>query len=134
MNTVLLERLSVIVDLAEYTNRSQATIALLYIHSYLTTDDIATQGYDFSVRSNLPVGAGLGSSASYSVCLATALLQLNGHLVGLKSAEKKELINLWAFQAEKVIHGNPSGIDNTVSTLGGAVMFKKGERIQPLPG
>lgn len=135
MNTVLLEQLSAIVDLAAHTNRSQATIALFYIHSYLATDDIATQGYDFSVRSNLPVGAGLGSSASYSVCLATALLQLNGHLLGsMETAEQRELINQWAFQAEKVIHGNPSGIDNTVSTLGGAVMFKKGEKIEPLPG
>lgn len=144
MNSTLLEQLSTIVNLAEYTNRSQAAIALLYVHSYLTTDDIFSQGYDFSVRSNLPVGAGLGSSASYSVCLATALLQLNGHLSGargedgtvtpMETAEQRELINQWAFQAEKVIHGNPSGIDNTVSTLGGAVMFKKGEKIQPLPG
>ncbi|KAF9349456.1 Mevalonate kinase [Mortierella sp. NVP85] len=134
MNTTLLQQLAAIVDLAEYTNRSQAAIALLYIHSHLITDDIAVKGYDFSVRSTLPVGAGLGSSASYSVCLATALLQLNGHLSGLEAAEQRELINQWAFQAEKVIHGNPSGIDNTVSTLGGAVMFKKGEKIEPLPG
>jgi mevalonate kinase len=134
MNTTLLQQLAAIVDLAEYTNRSQAAIALLYIHSHLITDDIATKGYDFSVRSTLPVGAGLGSSASYSVCLATALLQSNGYLSGLEAAEQRELINQWAFQAEKVIHGNPSGIDNTVSTLGGAVMFKKGEKIEPLPG
>lgn len=89
------------------------------------------------VRSNLPVGAGLGSSASYSVCVATALLQLNGYLsagTGMDVAAQRDLVNQWAFQAEKVIHGNPSGIDNTVSTLGGAVMFKKGEKIEPLPG
>ncbi|KAG0347892.1 Mevalonate kinase [Podila humilis] len=136
MNEQLLEQLAKIVNLGTETNRSQAAIALLYLHSYLITDTIVEQGYDFSVRSNLPVGAGLGSSASYSVCVATALLKLNGHLndLNMDMIAQRDLVNQWAFQAEKVIHGNPSGIDNTVSTFGGAVMFKKGEKIEPLPG
>ncbi|KAF8977989.1 hypothetical protein BGZ46_006963 [Entomortierella lignicola] len=137
MNAELLGQLTEFVNLGNQTNRSQAAIALLYLHSHLTVDEVANQGYDLSVRSTLPVGAGLGSSASYSVCLATALLKLNGHLsesLGLSASEQRDLVNQWAFQAEKVIHGNPSGIDNTVSTLGGAVMFKKGEKIEPLPG
>ncbi|KAG0030693.1 Mevalonate kinase [Podila clonocystis] len=135
MNEDLLGQLAKIVNLGTQTNRSQAAIALMYLHSYLTTDEIADQGYDFSVRSNLPVGAGLGSSASYSVCVATALLKLNGHLTaGMDATAQRDLVNQWSFQAEKVIHGNPSGIDNTVSTFGGAVMFKKGEKIEPLPG
>ncbi|KAF9923727.1 hypothetical protein FBU30_006208 [Linnemannia zychae] len=137
MDTNLIAKLTAFVDLGNQTNRSQAAIALLYLHAFLTTDDILSKGYDFAVRSNLPVGAGLGSSASYSVCVATALLKLNGYLesiTGLDVEAQRDLINQWAFQAEKVIHGNPSGIDNTVSTLGGAVMFKKGEKIEPLPG
>jgi mevalonate kinase len=133
MNTELLAQLTKFVDLGNQTNRSQAAIALLYLHSFLTTDETLEQGYDFVVRSNLPVGAGLGSSASYSVCVSTALLQLNGYLAkekfGLDVGAQQDLVNQWAFQAEKVIHGNPSGIDNTVSTLGGAVMFKKGEKM-----
>ena len=135
MNQELLTQLATFVDLRSQTNRSQAAIALLYLHAHLITDEVAAQGYDFSVRSNVPVGAGLGSSASYSVCVATALLKLNGHLsTGSMDAQtQRELVNQWAFQAEKVIHGNPSGIDNTVSTFGGAVAFKKGA-IEPLPG
>lgn len=34
------------------------------------------------------------------------------------TAEDLEVINKWAFQGERVIHGNPSGVDNAVSTWG----------------
>ncbi|KAG9289829.1 hypothetical protein G9A89_015409 [Geosiphon pyriformis] len=123
-----------------------AATAFLYLYTML----IAAQslhlqeqhGLRINVRSLIPVGAGLGSSASYSVCLATGLLLLLGYikvdhaddnsenidtlLSSSFPSHARELINRWAFQAEKVIHGTPSGIDNTVATFGGAVQFTKG--------
>uniref|UniRef100_A0A2K6ML31 Mevalonate kinase n=2 Tax=Rhinopithecus TaxID=542827 RepID=A0A2K6ML31_RHIBE len=41
--------------------------------------------------------------------------------------EDLELINKWAFQGERVIHGNPSGVDNAVSTWGGALRYQQGK-------
>lgn len=76
------------------------------------------------VSSDLPVGAGLGSSATYSVCLATGLLLVLGHISipnnnsNQTDTSAAKLINQWAYQAEKIIHGRPSGIDNSVATYG----------------
>jgi mevalonate kinase len=35
-------------------------------------------------------------------------------------------INAWAYCGECVVHGKPSGLDNTISVYGGAVKFAKG--------
>jgi hypothetical protein len=34
-------------------------------------------------------------------------------------------VNQWAFVAEKVLHGNPSGVDNSVSVFGGALAYTR---------
>ncbi|CAM9745706.1 unnamed protein product [Scytosiphon promiscuus] len=48
-------------------------------------------------------------------------------------------INSWAFAGETVLHGTPSGLDNTVSCYGGAIKFIKGmggagNTTEPIPG
>ncbi|KAL2328388.1 hypothetical protein Fmac_021815 [Flemingia macrophylla] len=73
------------------------------------------------VTSELPLGPGLGSSASFCVALATVFLactdsvSLEVNYQGWLSFGEKdlELVNKWAFEGEKIIHGKPSGIDNT---------------------
>ncbi|KAL1481759.1 hypothetical protein MTO96_034236 [Rhipicephalus appendiculatus] len=90
----------------------------------------------FTVNSRLPLGAGLGSSASYSTALATVLLAKYGAVQRTLSSEDRELICSWAFQAECILHGQPSGIDNTICTYGGAVLFKGGkisESLESIP-
>ncbi|KAL9320290.1 hypothetical protein ACSQ67_012129 [Phaseolus vulgaris] len=86
------------------------------------------------VTSELPLGSGLGSSAAFCVALASALLactdsvSLDLNHQGWRSFEEKdlELVNKWAFEGEKIIHGKPSGIDNTVSAYGNIISFKSG--------
>jgi mevalonate kinase len=91
--------------------------------------DSSRRGATYCARSALPIGAGLGSSASYAACISAAFLQLFGLL---KTGSEKTiddaqatLINDWAFLAEKVIHGNPSGIDNAVAVRGGGLTFRR---------
>lgn len=100
----------------------------------------------FTFRSALPIGAGLGSSAAFSVCIASALLYINGHIAlphapalphpdhhGRRDIPEHdaETVNSWAFVAEKILHGNPSGVDNSVATFGGAIAFNKAMNGKP---
>jgi mevalonate kinase len=54
---------------------------------------------------------------------------LYGRLVvpseGEVSASDSAYVNKWAFLSEKVIHGTPSGVDNSVSVHGGAIAFTR---------
>lgn len=86
---------------------------------------ITSRPFSVQVSSELPVGAGLGSSASFSVCIAALLLLHYGIISDCEAYKNKETINNWAFLAEKVIHGTPSGIDNTMSTFGGLMAYKR---------
>ncbi|CCH60626.1 hypothetical protein TBLA_0D01180 [Henningerozyma blattae CBS 6284] len=98
----------------------QAALTFLYLFFSLIPN---LKGLKFSVRSTLPVGAGLGSSASICVSLSTALLHLAKLIsIPLNKAQLK-LINDWAFIGEKCMHGNPSGIDNTVATYGNSILL-----------
>ena len=112
------------------------------------------KGLEIFISSQLPFGAGLGSSAAYSVCIAAALMVACGEIpveqvnleddtrvheylpVALKDRIKSiglpsnmfvypkfsedvlHAINRLGLEAEKLVHGTPSGIDNSISTFG----------------
>jgi mevalonate kinase len=136
----------------EYLRAKAAVTAFLYLYMILRQDGKPKPSFNFITRSTLPIGAGLGSSASYSACIAAVNLifarrtsltepvrrRLNSEAAinynikhdgrrAIPSAVAEE-VNKWAFVAEKVMHGNPSGVDNTVSVHGGAIAYKRGEK------
>ncbi len=79
---------------------------------------------EISIASTIPVAAGLGSGAAVSVALIRALaLHLSNPLTD-------EQVNNLAFEIEKLHHGTPSGIDNTVITYAKPVYFFKGKPIE----
>jgi mevalonate kinase len=81
--------------------------------------------YFIEVKTSIPSGAGMGWSAAYSVALARAAADAQGISLNWRRIAE------YAHIGEKVFHGNPSGIDNTLASRRGAILFKKGE--DPVP-
>jgi mevalonate kinase len=79
---------------------------------------------DISIESTIPVAAGLGSGAAVSVALIRALVSHLSHPL------VDEQVNSLAYEIEKLHHGTPSGIDNTVVTYEKPVYFFKGKPIE----
>jgi len=112
--------------------------ASTFLYLFLSLGSQKSPACIYTLRSTLPIGAGLGSSASISVCLSAALLLQIRTLAGPhpdqppdESEVQIERINRWAFVGEMCIHGNPSGVDNTVSSGGRAVIFKREDYCKP---
>lgn len=104
-------------------------------------DALLGNGLFCRMKSQLPIGAGLGSSAAFSVSTVHAFFVLLDRLRHPAVADRiferpreQELrtINEWAFVIETLIHGTPSGIDNTCSTYGGALQYERGKDWQIL--
>ena len=83
-------------------------------------------GVGINVSSPIPVAAGLGSSAAVSVASAAALCSLLG-----REVSSDEIFRI-AFNAERIVHGNPSGIDPAISTYGGILWYRRSEAIRRL--
>ena len=76
----------------------------------------------------VPRSMGLGGSAAMAVAIVRAL---DKHFkLGLSDDE----VNRLAFESEKVAHGSPSGLDNTLACYGRALVFRPGDPplVEPL--
>ena len=79
-----------------------------------------------TVHSEIPIASGLGSGAAVSTALIRALAGFLDH--PLEPAEVSTLV----FEVEKIHHGTPSGIDNTVIAYGQPVYFVRGNPVERL--
>lgn len=77
-------------------------------------------------RVDLPAGAGLGCSAAIGVAVLDAIDELLG------VERSRTALGAAALVWERVFHGNPSGVDNTMSAVGGVALFRKGAPLEPL--
>ncbi|KAI9809839.1 MAG: hypothetical protein M1825_000272 [Sarcosagium campestre] len=125
-------------DGPEEKRKVHRAAASTFLYLFLSLGSQTSPPCIYTLRSTIPIGAGLGSSASIAVCLSTALLLQIRALAGPhpdQPGDEAELqlerINRWAFVGEMAIHGNPSGVDNTVASGGKAVLFKRTDYQKP---
>jgi mevalonate kinase len=74
---------------------------------------------EIRISSTIPVASGLGSGAAVTVALTRALAS------HLRHSMNDEDVNAFTYEIEKIHHGAPSGIDNTVVTYARLVYFVK---------
>jgi mevalonate kinase len=112
-----------------------AVTPLVYLMNILVPDCMQ-DGLKITISSqDLPVGAGLGSSAAFGVACTAALYRLmkmkqdgfdgSAQPYGKPSPTDLTRINQYAFYSEILLHGTPSGIDDAVSTHGGVIVYTK---------
>jgi mevalonate kinase len=78
------------------------------------------------LHSSVPVASGMGSGAA----VATAIVRALGEHLGrpLDAGAVSSLV----YETERIYHGTPSGIDNTVVAFGQPVYFRRGDPITVL--
>lgn len=103
-------------------NQKNSLRSFLYVFSGIFgSTTLPVKSMEISLGSELTIGAGTGSSASFAVCLAGALIQL----LKLKMStgfdafydqtsedfnmNEREIISEWAYNCERIMHGIPSG-------------------------
>ena len=85
------------------------------------------RSFDVHVRSVLPRAMGLGSSAAIAVAVIRALSAADDLAID------DDRVNAIAFECEKLAHGTPSGVDNTLSTYSRPMLFRNGDGLSVEP-
>jgi mevalonate kinase len=111
-----------------YPPNSQEFLRPLRIAAEATLDHIGKprQGIDVNVDCEIPIAAGLGSSASTTVSIISAVSKSQG-----VDLSRKEIFNL-AFVPERFLHGKPSGVDQATCIYGGTIEFTRPASIKPI--
>jgi len=89
------------------------------LHSLLVALGLADEAMTIEVIPHVPRAMGLGGSSALAVAIIRALD--HAFRLGLDDA----IVNAHAYECEKVAHGTPSGIDNTIATYGMPLLFQR---------
>lgn len=114
-------------DLAISAVTSSPEDLLVFAIIEMYGNNIPSEGIEIRVKSDIPVGAGMGSSAAITAALLTSVSMLCG-----KTLAKDELYELTR-RVENIQHGRSSGLDPAVIIQGGLILWNSGEMVQQQP-
>lgn len=77
--------------------------------------------WQIDLRSTIPIASGLGSGAALSTALVRALFAQVGQVA------EPQTVSRIVYESERIYHGTPSGIDNTVIAYGTPIWFVRGQ-------
>lgn len=116
--------ISIISNLKEQKIMSDEYYPILFIIKKIFNENKYKEGLEFTFKSDIPYGMGLGSSAAAAVATVAALSKIFN-----KKVEDKKILKL-AIEAEKLVHKNSSGADCIISAQGGLIFFQKHTRFK----
>jgi hydroxymethylglutaryl-CoA reductase len=87
----------------------------------LDTLKVRDRGMRLEIFPHVPRAMGLGGSAALAVAMIRAVAR------HFRLTVSEDEICALAYECEKIAHGKASGIDNTMATHGGFMLFKRGE-------
>lgn len=104
----------------EHSDNALAITARLVLDAF----NAASPDLTIAIHSQIPVASGLGSGAAVATALARALS------AALNRPMDNEALNSIIYEIERIHHGTPSGIDNTVIVYEQPVYFIRGQPIE----
>jgi mevalonate kinase len=104
------------------TDPLAAVIRLTFAHLQLLITNYALR---FTLHSSIPLASGLGSGAA--ICTALVRAIADNYQLPITNNEISSIV----FETERMLHGTPSGIDNTVVAHEQPVYFIKGQAPRP---
>lgn len=129
---------------ADYPLAAAVRLAFAMIRGQET--EVRGQDWRVTVRSTIPVASGLGSGAAVSAAIIRAIVAANQRIGESASGEWRmgessihspqsaiapAVLSALVYEIERIHHGTPSGIDNTVIAYEQPVYFVRGRPPEP---
>jgi mevalonate kinase len=116
--------LSTAVDVLVITRESLDESLALTVDKTLKVLSTSEPDATIEITSNIPIASGLGSGAAVSAALSRAIC------MALDRSIDNDTLNALVYEVERIHHGQPSGIDNTVIVYEQTIYFVRGQPIE----
>lgn len=96
------------------------------IHRAISFLGFEPLGTSAVIHSDIPLASGLGSGAAITAAFVRAVTLANSRYMST------ETLNAIVYETERIHHGTPSGIDNTVIVYEKPIYFRRGHNLEPI--